>query len=115
LQDSLDFPEFQIVFVRERLWTKSTSHGPQAPSVHHGPTPWPTSGAHWSSASGHSGAQGHWGRAGEVEEAAASTFVGSLELGRWGHGGVVERDGRRWSVLDEVGVADSGVSKGGRG
>jgi hypothetical protein len=37
--------------------------------------------------------------AGEVEEAAVSTFVGSSELGRWGNGGVVERDDRRWSVL----------------
>jgi hypothetical protein len=27
-------------------------------------SPWPTSGAHQSSASGHSGAQGHWGRGG---------------------------------------------------
>jgi hypothetical protein len=30
--------------------------------------------------------------AGEVEEAAMSTFVGSLELGRWGIGGAAERD-----------------------
>jgi hypothetical protein len=50
-----------------------------------------------------------------VEEAAASTFVGSSELGRWGNGCVVERDGRRRSVLSEVGVVDSRVSKGGRG
>jgi hypothetical protein len=59
--------------VRERLWTKSTSRGPQAPSVHHGPAPWPTSGADWSSASSHSGAQGRRGRGGEVEEAAVVT------------------------------------------
>jgi hypothetical protein len=85
------------------------------PSVHHGPVPWPTSGAHRSSASGHSGAQGHRGRAGEVDEAAASTFVGSSELGSYGNGGVTERDGRRRSVLGEVGVADLGESKGGRG
>jgi hypothetical protein len=37
--------------------------------------------------------------AGEVEEAAVSTFVGSSELERWGNGGTVERDDRRWSVL----------------
>jgi hypothetical protein len=36
---------------------------------------------------------------GEVEEAAVSTFVGSLELGRWGNGGAVEMDDRRRSVL----------------
>jgi hypothetical protein len=96
-------------------WTKSVVRGPQAPSVHHGPAPWMTSGAHRSSASGHSGTQGHWGRAGEVEEAAPSTFVGSLELGRWGNGGMAERDGWRRSVLSEVGVAGSGASKGGRG
>jgi hypothetical protein len=53
--------------------------------------------------------------AGEVEEVVASTFVGSSELGRWGNGGAVERDGRWWSVLGEVGVADSGASKGGWG
>jgi hypothetical protein len=51
---------------------------------------------------------------GEVEEAAASTFVGSSELRRWGNSGAVERDGRRRSVLSEVGVADSGASKGGQ-
>jgi hypothetical protein len=53
--------------------------------------------------------------AGEVEEVAVSTFVGSSELRRWGNGGVVERDGRWWSVLGGVGVVDSGASKGGRG
>jgi hypothetical protein len=37
--------------------------------------------------------------AGEVEEVALSTFVGSSELGMWGNGGVVERDDRRRSVL----------------
>jgi hypothetical protein len=37
--------------------------------------------------------------AGEVEEAVVSTFVGSSELGKWGNGGAVERDDRRWSVL----------------
>jgi hypothetical protein len=30
--------------------------------------------------------------AGEVEEAAVSTFVGSSELGRWGNGDAVDRD-----------------------
>jgi hypothetical protein len=44
-----------------------------------------------------------------------STFVGSLKLGRWGNGGTAERDDRWRSVLGEVGVADSGASKGGRG
>jgi hypothetical protein len=37
--------------------------------------------------------------AGEVEETAVSTFVGSSELGRWGNGGVLERDDRQQSVL----------------
>jgi hypothetical protein len=37
--------------------------------------------------------------AGQVEEAAVSTFVGSSELGRWGNGGAVVRDDRRRSVL----------------
>jgi hypothetical protein len=53
--------------------------------------------------------------AGEVEEAVVSTFVGSSELGRWGNDGAAERNGWRRSVLGEVGVADSGASKGGRG
>jgi hypothetical protein len=53
--------------------------------------------------------------AGEVEEVAVSTFEGSSELGRWGNGGAARRDGWRLSVLGEVGVADSGASKGGRG
>jgi hypothetical protein len=36
-----DFPEFQIIFVKERLWTKSTSHGlHQARSMVDQP-PWP--------------------------------------------------------------------------
>jgi hypothetical protein len=35
--------------------------------------------------------------AGEVEEATASTFVGSSELGRRGIGGVVRSENRRWS------------------
>jgi hypothetical protein len=47
--------------------------------------------------------------AGEVEEAAVSTFVGSSELGRWGNGGAVERDYRRRSVLS------GGVFRCGRG
>jgi hypothetical protein len=37
--------------------------------------------------------------AGEVEEAAVSTFVGSSDLGRWGNGGATERDDRRRSDL----------------
>jgi hypothetical protein len=53
--------------------------------------------------------------AGEVEEAAASTFVGSSELGRRGNSGAAERDGQQWSVLSEVGVADSGGAKEGGG
>jgi hypothetical protein len=34
-----------------------------------------------------------------MEEVAVRTFVGSSELRRWGNGGAVERDDRRWSVL----------------
>jgi hypothetical protein len=41
--------------------------------------------------------------AGEVEEVVASTFVGSSELRVWGNGGAAKRDGRRRSVLGEVG------------
>jgi hypothetical protein len=37
--------------------------------------------------------------AGEVEEAAVSTFMGSSELGRWGNGSAAKRDDRRRSVL----------------
>jgi hypothetical protein len=37
--------------------------------------------------------------AGEVEEAAVSTFVGSSELGRWGNSGAAELEDRRRSVL----------------
>jgi hypothetical protein len=92
--------------VRERLWTKSTSRGPQAPSVHHGPAPWPTSGARPPATPG---LMVVGEGAGLVEEAAVSTFVGSSELGRWGNGGVVERDDRRRSVLD------GGVFRCGRG
>jgi hypothetical protein len=47
--------------------------------------------------------------AGEVEEAAVSTFVGSSELGRLGNGGAVERDDQRRSVLG------GGVFRCGRG
>jgi hypothetical protein len=53
--------------------------------------------------------------AGEVEEAAVSTFVFSSELGRWGNSSAVERDGQWRPVLGEVGVADSGASKDGGG
>jgi hypothetical protein len=52
---------------------------------------------------------------GEVEEVVASTFVVSSELGRWGSGSAAKCDARRRSVLSEVGVVDSGASKGGRG
>jgi hypothetical protein len=53
-----------------------------------------------SSGSGHSGAQGRRGRG------------RGRAVARWlGDGG----KRRRWSVLDEVGVADLGASKGGRG
>jgi hypothetical protein len=37
--------------------------------------------------------------AGEVEEAAVSTFLSSSELWRWGNGGAAERDNRWESVL----------------
>jgi hypothetical protein len=77
--------------------------------------PWPTSGACQSSASGHSGAQGHWGRGGGrgvgVREPVKG-LTGGRVAARWpGDGG----KRRRRSVLGEVGVADSGASKGERG
>jgi hypothetical protein len=91
----------------DNLWTKSIVRGPWAPSVHHGPAPWPTSGAQPPATLGLK-------VTGEgAEEVAASTFVCSSELGRWGNSGAAERDGRRRSVIGEVGVADSGASKGG--
>jgi hypothetical protein len=37
--------------------------------------------------------------AGEMEEAAVKTFVGSSELGRWGNGGAAELEDRRRLVL----------------
>jgi hypothetical protein len=43
--------------------------------------------------------------AGEVEEAAVSTFVGSSELRRWGNGGATEVKDRRRS--DSVGAHSS--------
>jgi hypothetical protein len=54
--------------------------------------------------------------AGEVEEVAVSTFVGSSELGRWGNGGTVERDDRRRSVLggDALRCGEGG-GRGGEG
>jgi hypothetical protein len=45
-----------IILLMKNPWT--------TPSVHHGPAPWPTSGAHRSSSFGHSEAQGRWGRGG---------------------------------------------------
>jgi hypothetical protein len=79
------------------------------PSVHYGPVPWPTSGAHRSLAFDHSRGQGHQGRGRGVEEAEVSTFVGSSELGRLGNGGAAERDDRQRLVLD------AGVFRCGRG
>jgi hypothetical protein len=104
LQDSLDFPEFRIVFVREKLWTKSTSRGPQAPSVHHGPAPWPTSGAHWSSASGHSRAQDRRGRGGGGGGGSSEHICGLLgarEVGkRWRGGeGLPAAVGAQWGCV----------------
>jgi hypothetical protein len=77
--------------------------------------PWPTSGAHRSSAFGHSRAQGRWGRGGGrgvgVGEPVKGLNGGRVAA-RWlGDGGKQ----RQRSVLGEVGVADSGVSKGGQG
>jgi hypothetical protein len=97
--------------------TKSTVHGPRAPSVHHGPVPWLTSGAHRSSASSHSGSQGHRGRGrgGGGGGGGGEHICGLIRAWEVVNSGTAERDGRRWSVLGEVGVADSGASKGGRG
>jgi hypothetical protein len=54
--------------------------------------------------------------AGEVEEAAVSTFVGSSELGRWGNGSAVERDDQRRSVLGgAVFRCGRGGERGGEG
>jgi hypothetical protein len=51
--------------------------------------------------------------AGEVEEAAVSTFVCSSELRRWGNGGAVEIDDRRWSVgvRSSAGEGERGASE----
>jgi hypothetical protein len=77
--------------------------------------PLPRSGAHRSLSSSHSRAQGHRGRGGgrgvRVREPVKG-LIGGRAAARWpGDGG----KWRRRSVLREVGVADSGASKGGRG
>jgi hypothetical protein len=83
------------------------------PSVHHGPAPWPTSGAQPPAAPG---LKVTGEGAGEVEEAAVSTFVGSSELGRWGNGGAVEMDDRRRSVLGGGALrCGGGGGRGGEG
>jgi hypothetical protein len=94
-------------------WTKSTVRGPWVHLVHHGPAPWPTSGAHRNLASGHSGAQGHRGRGGGGGGGGGEHIcglIGAREVGKqW-------RGGEGWpTTVGEVGVADSGASKGGQG
>jgi hypothetical protein len=90
----------------KKPWTKSTVRGPQAPRFtmdrRHG-RPRELTGARPPATLG---LKVVGEGAGEVVEAAVSTFVGSLELERWGNGATVERDGWRRSVLSEVGVVD---------
>jgi hypothetical protein len=81
--------------------------------VHHGPAA--MAGLGRSPELGHSGAQGHRGRGGGrgvgVGEPVKG-LTGGRAVTRWpGDGGKRQRR----SVLSEVGVADSGASKGGRG
>jgi hypothetical protein len=87
----------------------------RAGPVHHGPAAMADLGSSRSSASGHSGAQGHRGKGrgqgvgvGEPVKGPTGGWVAT----RWpGDGGKL-----RWRlVLGEVGVADSGASKEGRG
>jgi hypothetical protein len=104
-----------IILLNKNPWTKSTSPWtvPAWSTVDRRPLP--HSGAHRSLASGHSGAQGHRGRGGGrgvgVREPVKGLTGGRAAARRPGDGGK-----QRWrSVLSEVGVADSGASKGGRG
>jgi hypothetical protein len=110
---NIEFPGINLL--KKNLWTKSTSPltAPARSTVDRRPLP--RSGAHWSSGSSHSGAQGHWGRGGGW-----GVRVGEPVKGLTGGWAVVRwpGDGGKWQrrlVLGEVGVADSGVSKGGRG
>jgi hypothetical protein len=81
--------------------------------VHHGPAA--MAGLGRSPELGHSGAQGHRGRGGGPGVGVGEPvkgLTGGRAVMRWsGDGG----KRRRQSVLGEVGVADSGASKGGRG
>jgi hypothetical protein len=109
----MEFPG--IILVMKNPWTKSTSPWTAPAQSTVDQRPWPTSGAHRSSASGHSRAQGRWGRGGGRGVGVGEPVKGlngGWAAARWlGDGG----KWRRRSVLGEVGVADLGVSKGGRG
>jgi hypothetical protein len=109
----MEFPG--IILLKKNPWIKSTS--PWTAPARSTVDRWllPRSGAHWSLGSGHSGAQGHRGRGGGrgvgVGEPVKGLTRGRVAA-RWsGDGG----KWRRRSVLGEVGVADSGASKGGWG
>jgi hypothetical protein len=108
-----------IILLKKNPWTKSTSPwiAPARSTVDRWPLP--RSGAHQSSGSGHSVAQGRRGR-GERWGVRVGVGVGEPVKGvtrgraavRWrGNGG----KRRCRLVLGEVGVADSGASKLGRG
>jgi hypothetical protein len=97
-----------IILLKKNPWT-----APARSTVDRRPLP--RSGAHQSSGSGHSGAQGLRGRGrgwGVGVGEPVKGLTGGRAAARWPN----DRGKRRWwSVLSEVGVADSGASKGGRG
>jgi hypothetical protein len=109
----MEFPG--IILLKKNLWTKSTSPWTMPAWSTMDRRPWPASGARRSSASGHSGAQGPRGRGGGwgvgVREPVKG-LIGGRVAARWP--GDEGKRGRR-SVLGEVGVANSGASKGGWG
>jgi hypothetical protein len=109
----MEFPG--IILLKKNPWTKSMSPLTVPARSTMDRRPWPASGAHRSSASGHCGAQGHQGRGrgqGVGVGEPVKGLTGGRVAARWPGDGVKRR---WWLVLGEVGFAVSGVSKGGRG
>jgi hypothetical protein len=104
-----------IILLKKNPWTKSTSPWtvPARSTMDRGP--WLTSGAHWSLASGHSGAQGRQGKGsgwGVGVGEPVKGLTGGQVAARWSGDGGKQR---RRSVLGEVRVVDSEASKEGWG
>jgi hypothetical protein len=104
-----------IILLTKNPWTKSTSPWTTPARSTTDRRPWPTSGAHQSTASGHSGAQDRRGRGGGRGVGVGEPVQG-LTGGRVAARWPSDRGKRGWrSVLGEVGVVDSRASKGGWG